>query len=299
MGNGYLKLHRPLFDHALWQDRPFSRGQAWIDLIGLAAFTDHHVTPAVKIKRGQVRTTTRYLCRRWGWGKGRVERFLRYLTDESMITLKQTRQRGTGGSLITIGNYSLYQDPKRGTGGAQNRPQSGAQTKGHESIDSHRGKGSLFDDEDDASGAESGAQSGAIRKKVVRKNTSSPSEGNGDNKPRKRPGSRKAKAGYDAVAIWCQEYKRRHGVNPEVLPATAKQAYTLAEAMPESRFRDIVRLFLQDQTQWIIDRGYPLSALPDRINRYTQELHEAKLDAESKPKPTGGLSMIGDLDGDA
>ena len=34
--NGYIKLHRSLMDNPLWTEKPFSRGQAWVDLLMLA-----------------------------------------------------------------------------------------------------------------------------------------------------------------------------------------------------------------------------------------------------------------------
>ena len=37
---GYIKLYRSIFNHWLWQDKPFSRGQAFVDLILLANYKD-------------------------------------------------------------------------------------------------------------------------------------------------------------------------------------------------------------------------------------------------------------------
>ena len=30
---GWVKVHENLNDHWLWEDRPFAKGQAWIDLL--------------------------------------------------------------------------------------------------------------------------------------------------------------------------------------------------------------------------------------------------------------------------
>jgi hypothetical protein len=40
MKRGWICLHRQIQDHWLWEDRPFSRGQAWIDLLMLANHED-------------------------------------------------------------------------------------------------------------------------------------------------------------------------------------------------------------------------------------------------------------------
>lgn len=36
LGKGWVPISRQLQDHWLWNDKPFSKGQAWIDLIMLA-----------------------------------------------------------------------------------------------------------------------------------------------------------------------------------------------------------------------------------------------------------------------
>ncbi len=33
VGKGYVSIHREIMDHWVWQDRPVSKGQAWVDLI--------------------------------------------------------------------------------------------------------------------------------------------------------------------------------------------------------------------------------------------------------------------------
>ena len=37
---GWIKLHRKITDHWLWEDKPFARGQAMIDLLILAGYND-------------------------------------------------------------------------------------------------------------------------------------------------------------------------------------------------------------------------------------------------------------------
>ena len=67
---GYVKIYRKLQDHWLWQDKPFSRGQAWIDLILLANHKDGTAVmdgSKVEVPTGCLVTSLRKLGDRWGW----------------------------------------------------------------------------------------------------------------------------------------------------------------------------------------------------------------------------------------
>lgn len=128
MRKGFIAIHRELADHELWRGEKFSRGQAWIDLILLAAHADH-VVNGREVKRGQLLTTFRYLANRWKWSTGAVTRFFSYLEGGTQIVSKRHRERDTGGTLITILNYAKYQDLReqnaddRDTDGTQNETQ--------------------------------------------------------------------------------------------------------------------------------------------------------------------------------
>lgn len=106
---GYFKVDRQIFDHWLWEDQPFSRGQAWIDLIGLANYEDGK-TPykgkAISCKRGTVYRSISYLATRWGWSREKTRNFLKLLESDNMVTIKATTNRTT----ITIVNYGKFQD---------------------------------------------------------------------------------------------------------------------------------------------------------------------------------------------
>ena len=106
---GYFKVDRQIFDHWLWEDQPFSRGQAWIDLIGLANYEDGK-TPykgkVISCKRGTVYRSISYLATRWGWSREKTRNFLKLLESDNMVTIKATTNRTT----ITIVNYGKFQD---------------------------------------------------------------------------------------------------------------------------------------------------------------------------------------------
>ena len=116
---GYFAVDRQLFDHWLWEQKPFSEGQAWIDLIGLANFEDSKTPYKGKVitcKRGTVYRSISYLANRWGWSRDRARRFLKLLEDDEMIQLNAT----TNNTTITIVNYDFFQGLAT-TGKATNR----------------------------------------------------------------------------------------------------------------------------------------------------------------------------------
>lgn len=106
---GYFKIDRQLFEHWLWEQKPFSEGQAWIDLIGLANYEDSKTPYKGKIiacKRGTVYRSITYLADRWGWSRDRARRFLKLLEDDGMIQVNAT----TNNTTITLVNYGFFQD---------------------------------------------------------------------------------------------------------------------------------------------------------------------------------------------
>jgi uncharacterized phage protein (TIGR02220 family) len=105
----WFKTHRELENHWLWQKKPFSQGQAWIDLIMKANHQDRKIPvdgEFVTIKRGQLLTSIRILGERWGWSRTKVVRFLFCLESDLMLIKKSDTKK----TLITIINYSVYQD---------------------------------------------------------------------------------------------------------------------------------------------------------------------------------------------
>lgn len=109
MGTGYIKLHRSILNNALWEEKPFSSGQAWVDLILMANYKDKKTLKDGKIQtfaRGTVTTSLYALSDRWGWDRKKVRRFLKLLEVEQMVSLNGT----TRGTIISLVNYGNYQD---------------------------------------------------------------------------------------------------------------------------------------------------------------------------------------------
>lgn len=105
---GYIIIKRELFDHWIWDEKPFSKGQAWIDMIRLANFSSKKFiigAEAIPVPRGSFFTSIKHLSDRWGWSRKKTILFLTLLENEKMATTKGLSK----GTLVTIVNYAKYQ----------------------------------------------------------------------------------------------------------------------------------------------------------------------------------------------
>lgn len=108
MATGYIKLYRSSLNDPLYLKEPFTKWQAWCDLILLAYFApaDFFVRGIkVKAKRGCVYKGVLELADRWKWSRGKVERFLSYLVSDKRVNI----QKNNVISCISILNYEKYQ----------------------------------------------------------------------------------------------------------------------------------------------------------------------------------------------
>ena len=126
----YIKLDRGLKNNSLWLlEKPFTKGQAWIDLLILAQGIDksrEHKGKVQKLSRGNVYTSIYFLSSRWGWGRMKVYRFLEKLMMDEMIEVQgwkiddttlrtvhrdktDTTNDTTSNTVISIVNWDLYQ----------------------------------------------------------------------------------------------------------------------------------------------------------------------------------------------
>lgn len=107
---GFIIIDRAILDHWIWTSEPFSKGQAWIDLLLLA---NHRPKKMLldggleTIPRGSRVTSIQRLGERWKWSRSKVNRFLEKLQKDEMISYKKRTGKFTA---ITIENYSKWQD---------------------------------------------------------------------------------------------------------------------------------------------------------------------------------------------
>ena len=105
--NGWVAVHRSIKDNWVWEDKPFSKGQAWIDLILTANHED--VIKTVKgrphkFEKGTVSMSQRKLADRWGWSRDKVIHFLHDLCTTGMIE-KQSKDY----TIIKLVNWDKFQ----------------------------------------------------------------------------------------------------------------------------------------------------------------------------------------------
>lgn len=108
MSKGWIKLHRSTFDNDLWTAEPFTKGQAWVDLIGHANHRPASIWIRgieVTVDRGQLAWSELTMEGRWKWSRGKVRRYLRMLQDRGMIEQQKTKLT----TIITVCKYEVYQ----------------------------------------------------------------------------------------------------------------------------------------------------------------------------------------------
>ena len=126
--SGFFKIERDFLTSAFWLSEPFTKPQAWVDLIGLANYADktkYYKSTFQKIKRGQIVTSQQALAERWKWSRHKVSDFLRTLEAADMVTTEGT----THGTVITVVNYAIYQDAGSAKGATKGRKKDGSGTE--------------------------------------------------------------------------------------------------------------------------------------------------------------------------
>lgn len=105
---GWIRLHRKIQECFIWEDRPYDKARAWIDLLLLATHRDKKMLidgKIVVIERGSFMTSRIKLAERWGWSNKKVDAYLKLLENEKMVTTVRTPK----GTTLTIVKYDDYQ----------------------------------------------------------------------------------------------------------------------------------------------------------------------------------------------
>lgn len=105
MATGWIKLHRKLMDSPMWTAEPFTKGQAWVDLLMLAQYEDVN-----NLRKGSVYKSKNFLANRWKWDRRKVDRFLDDLEHGTRNGASiRTINRAKNGTIVTIENWAKYQ----------------------------------------------------------------------------------------------------------------------------------------------------------------------------------------------
>lgn len=143
--DGCILIDRAFFADRRWlAEKPFRKGDAWLDLISLAnAAPTTMVIRGIEIalERGDVGWSIKSLAERWGWGQGKVRACLEHWERDGQITFKP----GSDTTVTHILNYSNYQDglhPQKAAISTLNREQIENRPRtDREQIETEKGEG--------------------------------------------------------------------------------------------------------------------------------------------------------------
>lgn len=131
MATGWIALHRAITEHWVWRGEPYTKGQAWVDLI-LTANHEEKSVPFdgrfVTVERGCILTSETKLADRWKWSRKKVHRFLEMLEDDKMLSRvcpESVPNMDKKGAYLSLCNYSDWQESGTGKAPAKHRQGTG------------------------------------------------------------------------------------------------------------------------------------------------------------------------------
>jgi len=126
---GKFYIDRELLTDGLWTSEKFTRGQAFVDLLGLANHSPNVIIKRgiqVKLDRGDVGWSMVQLADRWGWSRDKVKRFFNQLESQQEIR----QQKIPVFTKITLLNYNEMQTLNK----TANRQQTSSKRAANESL---------------------------------------------------------------------------------------------------------------------------------------------------------------------
>jgi hypothetical protein len=109
----YIKLHRQIQESEIWKSpEPFSRRDAWIDLLLIASHNSYKTiidNKPVHLQRGDFCASIRFLMRRWKWGTSKTLAYLAFLTEQKMLSKIRTGNGTAESTIYHIEKYDTYQ----------------------------------------------------------------------------------------------------------------------------------------------------------------------------------------------
>lgn len=104
---GVFAVDRGIFEHPIFAPEPFTEREAWLWMIGSAAWKETRTRvghKVFKLERGQLVFSIRFMAEKWRWTPARVHRFVTRLKNDTMVITQTTRDA----THITICNYDKY-----------------------------------------------------------------------------------------------------------------------------------------------------------------------------------------------
>lgn len=117
MSNGWLKLHRKMFNNPMWEEkREFSKFEAWIDILQMVSYTNKNKMyisgQLCEWNRGQYPISISFLCDRWNWTPKKVRTYLKRAEQNKQISLF----RASKWTMLTVCKYDSYQSEGQSEG---------------------------------------------------------------------------------------------------------------------------------------------------------------------------------------
>ena len=124
--SGTVNIARDIWHDTAFKRQPFTEREAFVWLIMEASYKAREKrvgSVCVRLDRGQLASSIRFMAEAWDWQKSTVDRFLKRLQNRDMIGTDS----GTGLTVITICKYDEYQSKPRenGTDETEKRDSSG------------------------------------------------------------------------------------------------------------------------------------------------------------------------------
>ena len=104
----FFTINRRMLQHPLWLSEKFTRGQAWIDMIGLANHSPGWIRAngkRIDLQRGDLGWSKEHLAQRWRWTRKKVQRFFSELEADGMISVIKTQPT----TVVSLCNYEHFQ----------------------------------------------------------------------------------------------------------------------------------------------------------------------------------------------
>lgn len=104
----FISVPRALFDDDAFPEEPFSRREAFLDLVQRATYKPLTIPVkggVIDIGRGELIVSIRKLAARWGWSKSKVEKVL-----DEFVSQQRIGHRTDGvTTVLSITNYDMFQ----------------------------------------------------------------------------------------------------------------------------------------------------------------------------------------------
>lgn len=103
----------------VFSNESYSERDAWCWIVGATEWRRNPKPIAVnnkpvKLKRGQITHSLRFLSQKFGWSTGKVDRFIKKLILWEMLKIETTIE--TGQNILSVCNYNKYQKTTKADG---------------------------------------------------------------------------------------------------------------------------------------------------------------------------------------